>query len=101
MSVSVDGAKLPAGGYSVDDKTLTLTAPPAGAFVLEIVTGIKPQENTKLEGLYKSSGNYCTQCEAQVGALPGWRAGWGPAAHELLMIGIPSIPPSLLPPRVS
>jgi aminopeptidase N len=26
---------------------------------------IKPQENTALEGLYKSSGLYCTQCEAE------------------------------------
>ena len=23
------------------------------------------QENTSLEGLYKSSGNFCTQCEAE------------------------------------
>ena len=29
------------------------------------MTTIKPQENTALEGLYKSSGNYCTQCEAE------------------------------------
>jgi aminopeptidase N len=26
---------------------------------------IKPQDNTELEGLYKSSGNFCTQCEAE------------------------------------
>lgn len=26
---------------------------------------IKPQDNTDLEGLYKSSGNFCTQCEAE------------------------------------
>lgn len=32
---------------------------------IAITTLIKPQENTKLEGLYKSSGNYCTQCEAE------------------------------------
>ncbi|KAI8463561.1 MAG: putative aminopeptidase, 3 [Monoraphidium minutum] len=32
---------------------------------LKIITAIKPQENTDLEGLYKSSGNYCTQCEAE------------------------------------
>jgi len=25
---------------------------------------IKPQENLQLSGLYKSSGNYVTQCEA-------------------------------------
>ncbi len=31
----------------------------------QIVTAIKPQANSDLEGLYKSSGNYCTQCEAE------------------------------------
>jgi aminopeptidase N len=34
-------------------------------FTLQIETFIKPQENTSLEGLYKSSGNFCTQCEAE------------------------------------
>ena len=34
-------------------------------FTLEVETFIKPQENFSLEGLYKSSGNYCTQCEAE------------------------------------
>ena len=37
---------------------------------MEIQTRIKPQENTSLEGLYKSGGNYCTQCEAEVQWLP-------------------------------
>lgn len=34
-------------------------------FTLEIVTRINPDANTSLEGLYRSSGNYCTQCEAE------------------------------------
>ncbi len=34
-------------------------------FTLEIETEIKPQDNTSLEGLYKSNGIFCTQCEAQ------------------------------------
>lgn len=34
---------------------------PAGPLEVEIVTEIKPQDNSLLEGLYKSSGNYCTQ----------------------------------------
>ena len=34
-------------------------------FVLRVVTEIRPQDNTLLEGLYKSSGNFCTQCEAE------------------------------------
>lgn len=35
------------------------------SFELKIVTNLKPQENTSLEGLYKSNGTFCTQCEAQ------------------------------------
>lgn len=33
--------------------------------LLSIKTKIYPQLNTALEGLYKSSGMYCTQCEAE------------------------------------
>lgn len=29
--------------------------------VLQVTTAIKPQDNSLLEGLYKSGGNYCTQ----------------------------------------
>src|SRR5690606_30787731 len=32
---------------------------------LDIETWILPQNNTRLEGLYKSSGMFCTQCEAE------------------------------------
>ncbi|WP_419913240.1 aminopeptidase N [Hoeflea sp.] len=34
-------------------------------FTLEIVTEVAPADNTKLMGLYRSSGVYCTQCEAE------------------------------------
>ncbi len=34
-------------------------------FELQVVTWIEPQNNTRLEGLYKSSGMFCTQCEAE------------------------------------
>jgi hypothetical protein len=33
-------------------------------FTLEIQTKIHPETNTSLNGLYQSSGNFCTQCEA-------------------------------------
>ncbi|HAT8335816.1 TPA: aminopeptidase N [Legionella pneumophila subsp. pneumophila] len=33
--------------------------------VLNIVTRIKPQENTQLSGLYRSNHLFCTQCEAE------------------------------------
>ncbi len=50
--------------YTHDDKTLTLPCP-GEAFTLEIETEIVPEKNTRLEGLYMSGGNYCTQCEAE------------------------------------
>ncbi len=63
-SVSVDGELLQASKYTVTDTDLTIHSVP-DAFTLEIKTTTKPQENTSLEGLYKSSGNFCTQCEAE------------------------------------
>lgn len=37
----------------------------SGDFTLTIVTEVNPQENTALEGLYKSGDGFCTQCEAE------------------------------------
>ena len=64
ISIKMDGAKLDSEKYSRDDNTLTILEPPV-SFVLEITTEIEPSKNTSLEGLYLSSGNYCTQCEAE------------------------------------
>lgn len=64
QSVALNGETLPSQAYSQDAKTLTIPQVPE-TFLLEIETQIKPQENTALEGLYKSSGNFCTQCEAE------------------------------------
>jgi len=63
-SITIDGEILDAARYQVDDDSLTIHSVP-DQFILEIITWIKPQENTELSGLYKSSGNYCTQCEAE------------------------------------
>jgi aminopeptidase N len=63
LDVSVDGEALAASGYQVSDETLTVDHVP-DRFILETVVRIKPQENTALSGLYKTSGNFCTQCEA-------------------------------------
>ncbi|MCW9055818.1 MAG: aminopeptidase N [Gammaproteobacteria bacterium] len=62
--IFIDDQKLDTSAYLIDDETLTIRNLPAQC-VLKIETFIKPQENTSLEGLYKSSGNYCTQCEAE------------------------------------
>lgn len=64
-SISVDGRPLTPSHYRLTPTTLTLLAPPAGLFTLSIVTRLNPAANLKLMGLYRSSGIYCTQCEAQ------------------------------------
>ncbi len=64
LSVSIDGKLLHANDYALTENTLTLFSVPK-KFILEIQTRSKPQENTSLSGLYKSSGNFCTQCEAE------------------------------------
>ena len=65
VSVALDGVPLPSSRYEVTPEQLTIRQSPAGRFVLTIVTEINPTANTKLMGLYRSSGNYCTQCEAE------------------------------------
>ena len=65
MSLKIDGAALPAENYVATPDNLTIPQPPNGPFTLEIETLVDPTANTQLSGLYRSSGNYCTQCEAE------------------------------------
>ncbi len=65
LSVSLDGARLAADRYTAMPEMLTIGAVPAGSFELEIVTELDPKANTRLMGLYRSSGTWCTQCEAE------------------------------------
>ena len=64
LAVAVDGVPLTAAQYQVSGESLTLEQVPA-RFTLTCKTRIKPQENTSLEGLYKSQSMFCTQCEAE------------------------------------
>jgi aminopeptidase N len=64
LSIVLDGVTLEENQYKVTEHTLSI-ANVSAKFNLVVTTKIKPQENTALTGLYKSSGNYCTQCEAQ------------------------------------
>ncbi len=64
LALRLDGEPLDADRYRLDAHGLTLEDPPQHC-LLEVVTRIRPQDNTSLEGLFKSSGNFCTQCEAQ------------------------------------
>jgi aminopeptidase N len=64
LALRRDGSELDPTAYQRDDESLVIPDCPA-AFVLEIETAIHPQANTALEGLYLSSGRFCTQCEAE------------------------------------
>ncbi len=64
VSIALNGE--PLEKFTQDERGLTFTAPAGNEdFTLETVTVIKPAENTRLEGLYKSGDTYCTQCEAE------------------------------------
>ena len=65
VSVKLAGKQLSSGQYQVTDKHLVIETPPKGDFELEVEVDVKPKENTSLEGLYNSSGTFCTQCEAE------------------------------------
>ena len=64
LSISLDGAALPAERYRQDAAGLTLGGLP-DAFVLETLVRIAPEANTQLSGLYTSGGSFFTQCEAE------------------------------------
>ncbi len=62
---------LQSADYLLDDEFLTIPdlaahlGGEARRFTLQIKTRIEPQNNTALEGLYKSRKMFCTQCEAE------------------------------------
>ena len=64
VSVAIDGEALAPDAYVITPEDLTIAVVPA-AFVLETEVEIDPAGNTALEGLYMSSGRFCTQCEAE------------------------------------
>ena len=64
LSVEVDGRPLAPNEYQVDDEQLQIFGL-AAEHTVRTQVKIHPEQNTALEGLYKSSQMYCTQCEAQ------------------------------------
>lgn len=58
--ILVDGIE---ANYTMSKEGLTLSDLPK-RFTLEVQNKIHPETNTSLNGLYQSSGNFCTQCEA-------------------------------------
>lgn len=66
--VKVNGRALGESEYDLQPTGLTIAGsalPKGEAFDLEVLTKLCPQDNSLLEGLYKSGGNFCTQCEAE------------------------------------
>lgn len=64
VSVALDGERLGENRYRVTGDALVVDGV-GDAFTLDVETLIRPQDNTELSGLYKSGGNFCTQCEAE------------------------------------
>jgi aminopeptidase N len=64
VSVALDGTALPASAYTVDAKHLIVIVVP-DRFTLKTVCEIRPEQNTKLMGLFASKDGYFSQCEAE------------------------------------
>ena len=64
-SLKLDGQLMRRDGYIATPDRLTIAQPPAGTCYLQIETLLDPSANTQLMGLYRTSGTYCTQCEAE------------------------------------
>ena len=63
--IKLDGKVLKPGAYKLSATHLTIPDVPARPFVLETRVTINPQANKALQGLYRSRGMFCTQCEAE------------------------------------
>ena len=63
-SLKINGRVLSEQDYELTEVLLTIADVP-DEFDLEIQTELQPHLNTELSGLYQSSGNFCTQCEAE------------------------------------
>jgi len=64
LEIQIDEKELGEEKYEIDETGIILSQVP-DSFILNIKTKIYPDKNTALEGLYRTSGNFCTQCEAQ------------------------------------
>jgi len=62
--LAIDGRRLCATDYALDDAGITIADTPE-AFTLESEVRLHPAANSALVGLYQSGGHLCTQCEAE------------------------------------
>ncbi|MCD6061023.1 MAG: pepN [Moraxellaceae bacterium] len=63
--LEVDGEVVPEAGRHMEGEELVVTRSLPDRFRLHSRVRIHPETNTALEGLYRSNGMYCTQCEAE------------------------------------
>lgn len=64
VSIKLNGQLLSEHQYQLKDGNVLITECP-DEFSLDITTRIRPQDNTKLSGLYFAKQLFCTQCEAE------------------------------------
>jgi aminopeptidase N len=64
LAIAINDVALGESDYELSDDSLLIKNVP-DTFELQMDVEIKPQENTSLEGLYKSRTMFCTQCEAE------------------------------------
>jgi aminopeptidase N len=64
IELRLDGELLSPQDYQLGDDSLTIGVP-ADSFEISCEVEIDAAANTRLEGLYLSNGNFCTQCEAE------------------------------------
>jgi aminopeptidase N len=64
--LEIDGRRINMDGVEATPDRLEIREPPkAKRFTVRIETDVDPEANKALSGLYRSSGVYCTQCEAE------------------------------------
>ncbi|MEQ6889859.1 aminopeptidase N [Halomonas sp. CS7] len=63
-AIAIDGQALDEDEYAVGEAGLVVHRVPE-TFLLDTEVEVTPDANTALSGLYRSSGMYCTQCEAE------------------------------------
>ena len=64
LALHLDGRELGPQDYQLEQASLRIPGVPE-RFELETQVRIRPQDNTELEGLYRSGGLFCSQCEAE------------------------------------
>ncbi len=63
--IKLDGKPLGIRDYTLTTEALEIARPPKQPFTIEIETWCNPEANKSLNGLYRSRGIYCSQCEAE------------------------------------